>query len=316
MAFREQAPAGDVPSAAAAPGGGPREPLWECTYCGNGTVITDDECCGCGMEASEEARQLIKKLTLESKPQVSVLEKILCHECGNTYPEGPLFESHMAGHEAYKQFVEQKNDVVVPKLPSSMPSRAPKVELFPGGDERTTRPPFIYAGMARPVKENVPKFWSHTDGLVKVTAKEADMALIPLVTTLFGGYGTHREALTVKSIERVQNRMAYARYKQATANSPETLMFHGCRTPQNESSIIDNGFQVSKCVSGGKNFGTWFAYNASYSDAGFAYVDGSKFTHLFICAVAQADVKMENDCARVVGQDNAYPLYLVVYKRS
>jgi hypothetical protein len=91
-------------------------------------------------------------------------------------------------------------------------------------------------------------------------------------------------------------------------------MFHGCRSQENEDKILDHGFQVSQCVSGGANYGTWFAYNASYSDGGYAHVDSDGMKHLFLNIVSDAQVALEcADICRVVGQDCAYPVWLVRY---
>merc|ERR1712151_425244 len=94
----------------------------------------------------------------------------------------------------------------------------------------------------------------------------------------------------------------------------ETLMFHGCRSMENEDSISKDGFQVSCCRSGGQNYGSWFAYNASYSDGGYAFTDGSGIKHLFVCAVSRQEVVRNDSVMRVVGQDCAYPMWIVKYK--
>merc|ERR1711971_269385 len=96
------------------------------------------------------------------------------------------------------------------------------------------------------------------------------------------------------------NRPVYNRF---SSNGDETIMFHGCRSQANEDSIIQNGFQVSKCSSGGRNFGTWFAYNASYSNCGYVYVEPSGVRHMFICAVSETYVLLDRQDMRVVGQD-------------
>merc|ERR1719221_842227 len=92
-------------------------------------------------------------------------------------------------------------------------------------------------------------------------------------------------------------------------------MFHGCRSQENEDSILRRGFQVSQCVSGGANFGTWFAYNASYSDSGFAYEDSDGIKHLFVCVVSEKKVVLDDQrCMRVVAQDCACPVWLLKYR--
>jgi len=116
--------------------------------------------------------------------------------------------------------------------------------------------------------------------------------------------------VTVQGLTRLQNRAVYARY---TRNGEETIMFHGCRSQANEESIIQNGFLVSRCVSGGSNFGTWFAYGAAYSDGGYVYTDQSGVRHLFVCVVSYNHTVCDTNLMRVVGQDCAYPLWLLKY---
>jgi hypothetical protein len=92
-------------------------------------------------------------------------------------------------------------------------------------------------------------------------------------------------------------------------------MFHGCRSQDNEAKILANGFQVSQCVSGGANFGTWFAYNAAYSDGGFVHTDCDGVKHLFLSIVSEKDVARDDKiCMRVVAQDCAYPAWLLTYR--
>merc|ERR1712150_90641 len=83
----------------------------------------------------------------------------------------------------------------------------------------------------------------------------------------------------------------------------------------NEDSIKSIGFQVSRCSSGGKNYGTWFAYNAAYSDSGYAFSDQEGVRHLFVCVVCYAEVVRDDAVMRVVGQGCAYPMWLLKYKR-
>jgi len=94
------------------------------------------------------------------------------------------------------------------------------------------------------------------------------------------------------------------------------LMFHGCKCIQNEVAILKNGFQVSKCISGGHRYGTWFAFNAAYSDAGFAFNDTEGWRHMFVCVVSNAGIVMENQTMRVVGQGYAYPRWIVKYRHG
>mmetsp|Transcript_22489 Transcript_22489/g.46647 ORF Transcript_22489/g.46647 Transcript_22489/m.46647 type:complete len:440 (+) Transcript_22489:40-1359(+) len=117
----------------------------------------------------------------------------------------------------------------------------------------------------------------------------------------------------ILSLDRVQNEEVYSHFK-GRGEPSLTIMFHGCRSSKNEASILQQGFQTSKCVSGGTNYGIWCAYAASYSDSGFVYLEPSGVRHLFICVVSRTAVKRDNETMRVVGQDCAYPLWLVTYK--
>eukprot|EP00756_Hemistasia_phaeocysticola_P013103 Hpha_TRINITY_DN15252_c0_g1::TRINITY_DN15252_c0_g1_i2::g.68083::m.68083 len=124
---------------------------------------------------------------------------------------------------------------------------------------------------------------------------------------------------TAVSLQRIQNTAVYRKYDErrktfSGAAAEETLMFHGCRQAKNEPSIISNGFQVSACRSGGANFGTWVAYIASYSDGGFTFDDALGVRHIFICVVLAGDIRLDDRMVmRVVGQDCAYPMYLLQY---
>merc|ERR1712232_1158833 len=80
--------------------------------------------------------------------------------------------------------------------------------------------------------------------------------------------------------------------------------------------IIANGFDVNCCKSGGRKFGTWFAYAASYSNSGFVFVDRQAIRHLFVCVVSSKHVVLDNATMRVVGEGCAYPLWLLKYKES
>lgn len=94
-------------------------------------------------------------------------------------------------------------------------------------------------------------------------------------------------------------------------------MFHGCKTAVNEASIMRDGFQVSVCTSGGRGFGTWFAYAAQYSNHGYTYVEPvqseAPLKHLFVCVVSYKHTVKDDHTMRVVGQGCAYPLWLVRY---
>lgn len=120
-----------------------------------------------------------------------------------------------------------------------------------------------------------------------------------------------KEDVVVTSCTRLQNPQVYARY---SAEGGETIMFHGCRSEENERSIIQNGFLVSRCSSGGQNYGTWLAYGAAYSDAGYSFFDERSEKHLFVCVVSYRHTVRDDCTMRVVGQDCAYPLWRLTYK--
>jgi hypothetical protein len=120
-----------------------------------------------------------------------------------------------------------------------------------------------------------------------------------------------RRNVQVVEVSRIENLRVRSRFR---AGGDARVMFHGCRSQSNESQILANGFQVSKCVSGGANFGTWFAYNAGYSDGGFTYVDCHGMKHLVLCIVSEKEVARDDKaCMRVVAQDCAYPVWLLKY---
>ncbi|CAE7264270.1 unnamed protein product, partial [Symbiodinium pilosum] len=116
----------------------------------------------------------------------------------------------------------------------------------------------------------------------------------------------------VEQLERIDNNKVQCRLFRGS--SEHTLMFHGCRTPANETKILQDGFQVQSCQSGGMNYGTWFAYNAKYSNLGYAFTDREGFKHMFICVVSYYYTVMDNLEMRVVGQGCAYPQWLIKYK--
>merc|ERR1712232_356781 len=123
-----------------------------------------------------------------------------------------------------------------------------------------------------------------------------------------------RDDIEIVSLERLQNREVYSRYAPGRSER-ETVMFHGCKTESNEKSIMERGFQVNKCVSGGANYGTWFAFNAAYSNGGFVYYDNARdVRHMFLCAESDKYVVRDTPDMRVVGQDCAYPLWRLRYK--
>lgn len=117
--------------------------------------------------------------------------------------------------------------------------------------------------------------------------------------------------ITVVELTRLQNPAVYKSFDGGP--DTETIMFHGCKSESNERSIIANGFQVRHCVSGGQDFGTWFAYNAAYSNSGYVFMDRHAVRHLFVCVVSSKHVVLDSTIMRVVGQGCAYPLWLLKY---
>jgi len=120
---------------------------------------------------------------------------------------------------------------------------------------------------------------------------------------------------TICGVQRVQNHNIYTKFK-GRGEPGLTMMFHGCRSMGNETNILQNGFQVSKCISGGHNYGTWCAYASAYSDSGFVFVEGSGIRHIFLVVVSHGHVVLDNPTMRVVGQDSVYPLWLITYQQQ
>ena len=115
---------------------------------------------------------------------------------------------------------------------------------------------------------------------------------------------------------KVQRVMNPHTWRQFVHSGDITLMFHGCKTLANETSIVQNGFRIDHCKSGGSNFGTWFAYVSSYSDGSFAFNDSQGWRHLFVCCVSKRQGKKDDNIMRVVGQGCAYPMWIVTYKHG
>jgi len=163
---------------------------------------------------------------------------------------------------------------------------------------------------ARSDQRALPICWQHQrgDGLIPIPSNGDEFLA---VSSYFRG--TLGWLPTIVSIERVQNQQVYSRFKGV--NEPGlTIMFHGCRNLGNEDSIVRNGFQISKCRSGGANYGIWVAYASSYSDSGFVFQDCEGIKHIFVVVVSRTKVVLDNQTMRVVGEDCAYPLWLVKYR--
>ena len=171
---------------------------------------------------------------------------------------------------------------------------------------------FVTANVLQDFKCRDPTMRQSTQA-VSINTVEYVLVVKQLLRTLTGNAAS---IVNVGAVNRIWNPKTYSDFIKTVDCRKLTMMFHGCRSLDNEKKIIENGFQVQKCVSGGANFGTWFAYNASYSDSGFAYRNAHGITHLFICMVGDVNVKLHNTTMKVVGQGSAYPLYLIEYKRS
>jgi len=117
--------------------------------------------------------------------------------------------------------------------------------------------------------------------------------------------------VTIGSLMRIQNPAVYSRFLECDGR---TLMFHGCKTFTNERNILQNGFQVSCSRSYGPGFGTFLAYNARYSNGGFVYPGAGGWNHLFVCVASHYYTTLDDMVMRVVGQDCAYPQWLLRYK--
>ena len=151
---------------------------------------------------------------------------------------------------------------------------------------------------------------------------------------------------TVHDVRRLENLGAYARYAEARRHAIasrslearsrtllETVMFHGCVGLESEDAICRAGLDTACCRSGGRGHGTWLAYDAAYVDGGFAAEDaseaavlptaavptagqGAPLRHLFVCAALAARVAHDDGSVRCVGQDCAYPMWLVRYRHA
>jgi len=140
----------------------------------------------------------------------------------------------------------------------------------------------------------------------------------------FGAPGERaQKMLEIKSVQRIENQLVYQQYWQEGLHDgkakEECIMFHGCKTEANQTSIIKNGFQTKFGRSGiygaSRKDGTWFAYISSYSDGGgYVWVDSDGWRHIFVCLVLKAKALKDNPTMRVVGQDRAYPQWLLTYK--
>mmetsp|Transcript_84224 Transcript_84224/g.192056 ORF Transcript_84224/g.192056 Transcript_84224/m.192056 type:complete len:447 (+) Transcript_84224:1-1341(+) len=163
--------------------------------------------------------------------------------------------------------------------------------------------------------EDRPACWTHSQGnLVRVRIGQEFQAVSGHLMQTLGW-----TRLSIVDIHRVQNDHVWRRCCRNVSQDPY-IMFHGCRSKQNEHNIIEEGFRVDKCVSGGANYGTWLASNAAYSEAGFTFTDPSGFRHIFVCLVSRRTppvMQQGSDMGghiRVMGQDLVYPMWVVRYE--
>ena len=158
----------------------------------------------------------------------------------------------------------------------------------------------------------LPCSWTCGSGLVDVASDSAEFLLV--TSHLAASLGPGRSPQP-GAVRRLQNPDAFHRYHERSSGSGEpTLMFHGCKTQGNEDAIVQQGFRVDRCQAGGSGFGIWFAYQSRYSDAGYVFTDSTGWKHLFVCLVSRCDVKKDDDTMRVVGQDAAYPQWVIEYR--
>lgn len=218
--------------------------------------------------------------------------------------------------------------------PSPRPSSAPPTPRFPA--QAAPRavpppppPPAVPAQGAAPAgrfeqelkallapgdgDNSLPRCWSEQAGSVSlfdVPASTAEFKNVKghLLATLNAGGDVRVEKVT-----RVQNPAVYRAFRR---DGGESIMFHGCKSQENEASIVKNGFRVDQCRSGGNNYGTWFAYISSYSDGGFAFDDVNGWRHLFVCLVSRHGLKRDDQRMRVVGQGGAYPQWIISYRHA
>jgi len=206
-----------------------------------------------------------------------------------------------------------------PSRPASAPARAtvppPPAALRPdappqggGGNFEQQLKALLVSG-----DNGLPRCWTgQKDVLITVPSGSPEFLQVKghLLHSLNAGGGVQ-----IGKILRVQNAAVYKATRRDA--SSENLMFHGCKSTENENSIVQGGFSVAKCVSGGAGHGTWFAYNSSYSDGSFAFNDAMGWRHLFVCVVSKHGLKKDDATTmRVVGQGGAYPQWIVHYRHG
>ena len=165
-----------------------------------------------------------------------------------------------------------------------------------------------------PVDGNgLPCSWTAASGLVDVERASAEHMLV--ASHLAASLDRQSQ---VQRVQRVQNAVAFRGYHRS---GEQTLMFHGCKTQANEDAIVREGFRADLCKSGGRGYGTWFAYASSYSDRSFALplAERTGYKRLFVCLVSKHAVKRDDAPSvtprmRVVGPGGAYPQWVVTYR--
>eukprot|EP00403_Amphidinium_massartii_P027618 CAMPEP_0178402832 /NCGR_PEP_ID=MMETSP0689_2-20121128/17054_1 /TAXON_ID=160604 /ORGANISM="Amphidinium massartii, Strain CS-259" /LENGTH=470 /DNA_ID=CAMNT_0020023763 /DNA_START=83 /DNA_END=1495 /DNA_ORIENTATION=+ len=200
--------------------------------------------------------------------------------------------------------------VVGQRLSSAPAMPRPDVPFGPAPEERGMHDEVLsYAG---------PSTWVRTS--CSKEAPTASNVLVPVkrgsdeytsVTEYFRQTLRTSGSVEVGTLSRIQNAAVYGRFLRG---GDETIMFHGCRSIANEDSILADGFKIACCTSRGIDFGTWLAYGAHYSNSGFAFDDRQGWRHLFVCVASYHHTVLDNATMRVVGQDCAYPQWLLTYK--
>mmetsp|Transcript_10291 Transcript_10291/g.22725 ORF Transcript_10291/g.22725 Transcript_10291/m.22725 type:complete len:179 (+) Transcript_10291:105-641(+) len=152
-----------------------------------------------------------------------------------------------------------------------------------------------------------PVCWSGHQQLVQANSQTAESVRTVFLETL----GLSPNRVIFGPIIQVQNGPVFAQLRH---RSNTWIMFHGCKTADNEKSITVQGFQVSYAKSGVP--GTWFSGTSNYSHQSFAFNDANAWRHLFVCLVTDADMKQDSGSVRVVGQSCAYPAWIVHYRCS
>lgn len=187
----------------------------------------------------------------------------------------------------------------------------------PGDPSKIDHDDVLAITKPQPGINHYPRFWQQSAGCDRVVSAPVKRGLeYELVTGYFLKTLQSRDGVRFLGLQRLQNPTVWKRFQRHVSEHSEwTVMFHGCKTQANEDSILRYGFQVSSCISGGRGYGTWFAHAASYSNSGYVFTDLLRVRHIFVCLVSSVKkVVLNNPTMRVVGQDHAYPLWLLKYE--